>query len=108
MKTKQHTQCNLKINSLVDFKGECIELLPDSNYTLIIDYPLEKAHSVIIKTGKRGLSYTALLKRIGKEYIHVYSLEHQFGVWGHSLNDLYLEQLHVDHETKKITLAVGS
>ena len=109
MKTKQHMNCNLKIDTLVeDFKGDKIQLLPNSKYVLIIDYPLEKMYMPIIITGNKGMDYTSLLKRIGKEYRYLYDNESKFGVWGHYLGDLYLEQIHVDHEAKKITLAIGS
>lgn len=109
MKTKQHMSCNLKIDTLVEsFKGDTIQLLPNSKYTLVIDYPLENMYTPVIHTGVKGMNYVSLLKRIGKEYQYIYNNVNQFNVWGHELSDLYLEQLHVDHETKKITLAVGS
>jgi hypothetical protein len=86
-----------------------IKTLPrNRTYELIIDYPLSIDAVYQIKTGKAGMSSFRLLKEIGKAYDDVYNNQEKYGVWGHSIDDLALEGIKINHNTKMITIYVGS
>lgn len=97
--------CDIPIVSLIDFDNY---LPPNETFTVNITYPLSKKFSVKIKTGKRGLKIANLLLKIGEGYKHVYDNENKYGIWGHDIVDLHLEQVSIDLESKDITIFVGS
>lgn len=110
-KTKtQSLICNVHINDYSIFRGD-IWLPANKVYTLIIDYPIRNKVKVKIKTGKKGLGFNGLIGRILKEYCKIYKdadSENKYGVWGHSMEDLAIEGIRVDHVKKIIDLCIGS
>lgn len=90
------------------WKGDTSSLPPNKTYTLTIDYPLDKPAKFKISTGKNGLSFLSLLKRIGSLYKKVYENEDKYGVWGHVIDDLQLEGIDINHKKNTIDLYIGS
>jgi hypothetical protein len=75
---------------------------------LILNYPLSKEFSFIVKTGKKGLDLPALLKKIAQTYVKIYKHGDKYGIWGHGIEDLSIQTIHVDHEKKRIKVGMGS
>lgn len=48
------------------------DLVPNTTYMLIVDYPLTNEVIFKIKTGKRGMSFISLLYKIGSIYKKIY------------------------------------
>lgn len=95
------------------WKGDFQKLPANQIYQLIIDYPLDKPAVYLIKTGKKGMGLIALLSKIGKLYQKTYDVEDEseagrYGIYGHSIDDLNLTGIRVNHKTKKIILDVNS
>lgn len=84
------------------------KLAANKDFELMLNYPLSKEFSFTIKTGKKGLDFQGLLKKIGQTYVKVYSNTKKYGVWGHGIEDLFIEAIHVDHEKNKIKVSMGS
>lgn len=104
---KQKVSCNISIDSLDSCSGN-IFLPPGQCYQLTINYPLETQYNIFIETTKNGMGLSQLLFEIGKAYKRIYESPKRYGVYGHSINDLYLEGIDVDHDKQIITLSVGS
>ena len=114
----QDITVNISITSLdAIWKGDTRKLPPNKTYELLIDYPLTYPAKFEIKTGKTGMDFLKLLKIIGEKYIEIYDAEPDsaycdddgsYGIWGHSIDDLCLEGLTINHKTKKIRLDIGS
>ncbi len=85
-----------------------VVLPPDQEYSIIIDYPLRKPATFKVKTGKRGMGTSALIRKVGQLYNKVYANEAKHGVWGHEMQDLILSGIVVDHVRKLIQLSVDS
>lgn len=90
----------------------------NKSYYLHIDYPLTNKTKFKINTGKNGMNIIQLFSKIGKLYQKIYSKEDQtlisesedgcYGIYGHNIDDLSLQSIHIDHKMKKITLGIGS
>lgn len=107
---KQSINCNVNIWSLEYWKGEDLSLLPNTTYSLLINYPFNKPANYPIKTGKNGLGLFGLLVKIGKAYDKKYASAKKDagdGYW-HAIEDLVIEGITVDHDQKTIQLNVGS
>ena len=95
---------------------EDIQLPPNETFVLTIDYPLSREALVEIETGEKGLGSLGLLGRIAKAYKKIYEEEDgtseisigKYGIWGHDIEDLYIEYVIVDFEKKTIKLRMGS
>lgn len=105
-------------------KGTEVEklLLPNTEYSLIISYPLHKPETYRIITGSEGMRKCELGKTIMEIYKKIYSEEVEdsgpplyhpteprriestgrHGVWGHDLEDLWLNWIEVDNVENKI------
>lgn len=95
------------------WKGDFQKLPPNQTYQLVIDYPLDKPAVYPIKTGKNGMGLVVLLGKIGKLYQKTYDVEDEseqgrYGIYGHSIDDLNLSGIRVNHKKKLITLGVDS
>jgi hypothetical protein len=112
MKTtiKQSVSLSIPVVYLGDkvWKGSFEKLPANQTYSLIIDYPLDMPANFPIKTGKTGMTIVGLLAKIGEGYRKVYENATRFGIWGHSIDDLCIVEIKVDHKTKRITLGVDS
>ena len=81
-----------------------VVLEPNMTYILKIDYPLN--HSIKYKVGsKKGMTLSQLIDEIQNLYERTYN-EQPKNIWGHSLEQLVLEQINIEEQT--ITLSVGS
>jgi hypothetical protein len=104
----QHISCDVSINSEDEFVGtDVINFPKHTNFTLTIDYPLTKPYVSTLNT-EYGLTVQQVIDFIRDEYYNIYENPKKYGVWGHSLSDLYLEGITVDFDKKKISILVGS
>ena len=106
--TTQKINCDVPIERLEYFSANDLWLPPNRNYTLVIEYPLDDEYKFVIKTGKNGMGTICLLKYIYKFYKEIYKNEEKYGVWGHAISDLVIEQIQVSHKNKSIRIDVGS
>lgn len=100
--------CLIPVSMLPACKGSLDSLPPNSNYEVIVDYPLESSVKFKITTGHKGLPSGKLLQKIGKIYERIYQNPDKYKVYGHSLEDLILETVRINHKTKQIALDLGS
>lgn len=102
-------------------------IIPDEKITLRITYPLS-VEVLYEYEQKGGFSRKDLFQIIYKEYKKIYDEEEEqagdpgtyerlynrresngpYGIWGHYLDDLYLEFIRYDPKTKIVNLAIGS
>lgn len=119
MKKTQSITLFIPVTSLdAIWRGDSKKLPANKVYQLIIDYPLSVPARYKIKTGKKGMDILKLLTVIGKCYQKTYDVEDEtceseeeggcYGIWGHSIDDLCLEGISINHKTKKIKLFIGS
>lgn len=115
-KNKESVTLDIKVADITAsiWKGDLQKLPANKTYQLIIDYPLDKPAIYKIHTSKTGMGMLALISKIGKLYEKTYEDEDatedggRYGIWGHSIEDLCLEGITVDHKKKRITLSIGS
>jgi hypothetical protein len=105
--------CNERIeDDYGDVKSDKLFLPPNKKFELIIDYPLQCPTHIKFNTGKTGMGYMALVKKIKKEYARIYAEDdsgsERYGVYGHGIEDLVLERISIDFGEKLITLDIGS
>lgn len=84
------------------------DLPPNQQYSLVIDYPLTNGASFKINTGKKGMSLTDLVRRIKKTYCKIYDGPNKYAIWGHRIEDLYLEKIIINHKKRTVMLEMGS
>jgi hypothetical protein len=105
--------CFLKIeDNYDDAKADQLYLPPNNKFELIINYPLSHPARININTGKTGMRFIGLVKKIKKAYHKIYEQDDKdpdlYGIYGHSIDDLMLEGIEVDFIKKRITLSIGS
>jgi hypothetical protein len=105
-RTHNRITVSIPVYQLSYFKGDVDKLPPNSTYRLTIDYPLYEKRSYEIKTGKSGMGLGALIRAIGKCYEK--ACENDDNVWGHSIDDLFLEEIKINHSKKMIIVDVSS
>lgn len=107
-------------------------IVPDSEITLLIDYPLNKPAEFVLKSAGKGFTKKQLILEISKKYHEIYKEEEstavtktlpmekrgslinrnetdgKYGVWGHDIGDLDLSAIDVYRsENGKITISLG-
>lgn len=107
-------------------------IVPDSEITLLIDYPLNKPAEFVLKSSGKGFTKKQLILEISKKYHEIYKEEEstavtktlpmekrgnlinrnetdgKYGVWGHDIGDLDLSTIDVyKSENGKITISLG-
>lgn len=118
IKNKQIMNLDVPIRSSENSWSGDVSLRPNETYKLHIDYPLSNPAVFKIKVGKTGLTATKLVKKICEAYEKIYEVddaeqdldtdELTYGVWGHSIEDLYLNSIMVDHTKKEIYIELSS
>ena len=110
-------------------KSEDEIILPgNTNYVLVIDYPLKNPYIKEFKTSKNGMSRKEFVKLVVDSYNDIYDTEERsskikaknidgmmnrittvgtYGIWRHSLDDLILHTLHLKDDNV-IELGVDS
>lgn len=84
------------------------EKLKNKEVEVTISYPLRTNYIFTFKD-KGGMGcVTDLIDNIVSKYRFIYSKPENFGIWGHSIEDLIIERLNLDLTTNKIILYVGS
>lgn len=110
MKKTQSITTNFKLEDSQYWRGSDLYLLPNKTYTLVIDYPFDEERRYSFKTAKgRGMGLLGLIKKISECYDETYddADENGNGYW-HSIEDLVIEGIRVDHVKRIIRLDVGS
>lgn len=105
MKKTQSVNCDIRVDALEFWKGEDFYLPGNRTYTLVIDYPFNKPGEFKIKT-KKGMGLIGLCKHIAKSYAKQYKAaekDDENGYW-HGIEDLVIEGIRVNHQSKKIRL----
>jgi len=101
---------NVSVASRVDKssnKDDKTILIPaNKTFSLSIDYPLNMPRRFAVKSGKNGVKLTKLIDIICDKYHEAY--KEDSNIWGHYIEDLYLESIVVDYENKEVRLEVGS
>ncbi|MBA4318634.1 MAG: hypothetical protein C0412_09550 [Flavobacterium sp.] len=107
-------------------------VIPYSEITLIIDYPLNNPASFVLKNSSSGFTKKQLILEISKKYYEIYKVEEntaktktipvdkreglinrnetdgKYGVWGHDIGDLDLSSIEVyKSENGKIQIILG-
>lgn len=109
-KTKLHNRQSVSCDIPLftdDWRGELF-IPRNQTYCLTVDYPVQDDLQFPVKSGPSGMTTMGLIKRIIKIYQMIYKSPSKYKIWGHSLDDLVLEGINVNHKTKVITLGVGS
>ena len=113
--TKMKTLTNIKqapvflhVESLVREKLLGTTFLRRGKYTVIIDYPLDVEYKFVVSGPMTAYDVCVL---VAKEYAKIYrsaSSQTKWGIWGHSIDDLTIGKLIVNHRKKVVTIEVGS
>jgi hypothetical protein len=109
-KNTQSINCDIYVSNLGAWGGKDFQLLPNSTYTLVIDYPFSVPGNFEIKVSKDGMGLIGLLSHVRKAYDKQYSSASKTpgqGYW-HGIEDLYIEGITINHAKKLIKLSVGS
>jgi len=86
-------------------------------HTIEIEYDYPLSGAVRFKhTNRRGWTRKRLFKTIQRDYVRIYreeddpnsGLESSYGIWGHDIGDLVLEEVIYDPDRKLVTLGIGS
>lgn len=121
-------QYRIKLLDLDNLEDKEKILLPKQEYKMTILYPLTHPHTVRIITGSNGMTRSELGKIILYEYKKIYSDDEAvsgrptyhhteprrimslgpYGIWGHDLEELWLQSLEVDPDKKEIHLKITS
>jgi len=108
MQKTRHSRLNLKVADLLDVKPVDQIFLTIGTFTVTLDYPLNKEYKFEVKG---PLNAYDLCIHIVKEYQKIYKENEQggkWGIWGHSIDDLYIEGLRVNYEKKTVRIDMGS
>jgi hypothetical protein len=113
---RQRARCDIHIESWLGTRTD-VRLRPNAVYRLTLTYPLAREAIFEIPTGRRGLDFGQLVTSIAKAYAELYAQEDRdlaaggegrWGIYGHDLRDLHIEEIHLNHEARTIRLFVGS
>jgi hypothetical protein len=91
---KNKIDCDFPITDLIKLKNNTLNLVPETTYTIEIDYPLDMPYKQSFKASIN--SDIQVMSLIGKMYKYVYDHEDKFGIWGHDIGDLVLEGVKVN------------
>jgi len=83
------------------------QVIPDKDITIVFSYPLwEETQMKFHQDG--GFTRAQLYDRIVKGYEEIYSAPTKYQVWGHGIDDLLVENVYYNPDTKTVELAIGS
>lgn len=101
--------CNKKSNGIIIDGDE--KVISDNKIKIIIKYPLKQAFEFLFESND-GFTRMELLQLIGATYKHIYKAEQTtkpiYGIFGHSIGELFLEQIMYDKTHKIVHLSIGS
>ena len=81
------------------------EFLPKGKFPVVLDYPLDKVYKFEVQG---PMTVVQLCCRIAKEYKEViYADCEKYGVWGHVIDDLFIESLKLDDDDN-VHVGMGS
>ena len=103
--------------SIKDFKGglteryEIEDLKNGDKLIGVIDYPLDPKKMQKVEFTWKENRFD-LCRQICEAYHAIYEDDKKdpdkYGIWGHDIGDLVIEQIRVDAKNKKIELSIGS
>ena len=108
---KQSVRCSFPFYNLEYHDGKDINLPPNETYSMEIRYPFTNPPIFVeVKTGKNGMGIGGLFKAIWKAYDVRFAKLYlgQDGSALHSVEELFLEGIDVDHKKRTIGLLIGS
>lgn len=97
---------NIRLIHVEDFGGKEVYLERNKIYKLLISYPFDTAKTYSLKVSGRTIGFITLLDFIYKSYKKHYK---KYGEEAyHSIGDLFVEGIEVNHITGDINLSMGS
>lgn len=72
-----------------------------------IDYPIRGIRGTVQIKVKQASSLHDILLPVSKAYEQIYQRAKEFGVWGHSINDLFFERVSIN-EDGTCEISIGS
>lgn len=78
----------------------------DKNITIRFDYPCDKTEFEF--TNKKGFTNWTLYECIQDGYERIYAKPKKYGVWGHDIEDLVIDEIKYNPKKKRVTLFIGS
>jgi len=106
MKGTRTVQTNYKVTDLLEEKKiKNTNFLPEGKFTVRLDYPFTKECAFTISGPKTSKQ---LASAIARKYSEIYKNPGKWGIWGHGIDDLWIESLYVDLKELFITVEMGS
>ena len=102
---KETVKCNFRIKA--DPVRE-VTMISGKTYQVVIDYPLDAPVSFPVEVPGTGMTTMQLIDQIREIYRKIYKTPAKFRVWGHGIDDLWVEEIHINHEKGLINLRMGS
>ena len=96
---------NLRIYDLMVCALEKNEFVPNGEFTVVLTYPLEEKYEFKVWG---SLTFYNLCVLVAKEYKKIYKKDMKYGVWGHRIEDLFIEKIKVNTDKNIINVYVGS
>lgn len=97
--------CVRVMDSLNELKDPQTIVVPLDAVNIEFDYPLHRSASFQHHT-RGGFTRLGLFKRIRDDYRKIYKTPLEYGIWGHGIDDLFLEGATLDGN--RLTLSMGS
>jgi hypothetical protein len=93
---------------ITEFKGLLKDKIKNKEILIKFDYPIDKP--VIRKfKNKNGFDLADIIGCIIKGYEDIYKNEEKWcKIWGHSIEDLVIENIHYNEKRNLITMDIGS
>jgi hypothetical protein len=89
------------------FKGKLKEKINKKDIMIKFDYPISTP--VIMKfKSKDGFDLVKIINCIIEGYYKIYKDGDKYGIWGHSIDDLSIEEIRYCKDKNLITMCVGS
>lgn len=96
---------NLSVAQLCEENTIADNFLPKGEFKVILDYPLGEDY---VFTVKGPLSTYNLSVLIAQKYKEIYANPDKYSVWGHKMDDLYIEGLTVNLQKSTVEVDMGS
>lgn len=99
--------CNIHIVEIEPKEDKNLILEKNKEFNLVIDYPIEIPVHFKFKT-KNGMTFNQLINKIKNYYELIYKKPKKYKIWGHVIDDLWIEKININETLNTITLFIGS